>query len=149
MHDLGFHYRITDLQCALGSSQLRRLDRFVARRRELAARYDRRLRALEDAGHLSLPRDVNGAESSRHLYPVRIPGRRDEVYLRLRASGIHTQVHYTPVHLQPFYRENFGTTPGQCPTAEGYFEDALSLPLFPAMGDADVDRVAEALETIL
>lgn len=145
MQDLGFNYRITDLQCALGLAQLARLPDFVKRRRELAARYAASLAPLVSEGLLRLPAEVSGRESSWHLYPVRIPSRRDEAYLALREAGILAQVHYTPVHLQPYYRESFGTGPGDCPAAEAYFEEGLSLPLFPAMGDDDLDRVVDRL----
>jgi dTDP-4-amino-4,6-dideoxygalactose transaminase len=149
MQDLGFNYRITDLQCALGHSQLRRLDRFVARRRELVERYGARLSSLRAAGSIVLPAEADGRESAWHLYPIRIRRRRDTVYRELRDRGIGTQVHYLPVHLQPYYRDRFGTRGGLFPEAERWFGETLSLPLFPAMADADVDRVAEILTEIL
>jgi len=147
--ELGYNYRLTDIQCALGQSQLRRLGRFVARRRELVRRYEERLRPGVEMGLLRLLREPEGRESSWHLFPIRIPARRDEAHLALRERGIGTQVHYIPVHLQPYYRERFGTGPGDCPEAEAHFEEALSLPLFPAMGDGDADRVAAALLDVL
>lgn len=149
MQELGFNYRLTDLQCALGSSQLAKLDGFVARRRQLASWYDERLAGLEHAGALLRPVGSPDGRSSRHLYAVRIPGRRDESYLELRRRGIGTQVHYLPVHLHPYYRERFCTRPGSFPEAEKFFEQALSLPLFPAMGEDDVSRVCAALQDVL
>lgn len=149
MQEVGFNYRITDLQCRLGSSQLARLANFVERRRQLAARYAALLGACSGKGVLRLPREAPGRESSWHLFAVRLRTGRDRAYLALRDRGIGTQVHYLPVHLQPYYRERFATAEGLCPVAEAYFEEALSLPLFPAMADGDVDRVAAALAEVL
>lgn len=149
MQDLGFNHRITDLQCALGRSQLRKLPTFVARRRRLAVQYGEALSSPSLRDHLRLPEEAEGRESSWHLYAVQLARGRDRVFLSLREAQIHTQVHYLPVHLQPFYRDRFGTTPGQCPVAEAYFERALSLPLFPAMSDGDLDRVVDALAAAL
>jgi perosamine synthetase len=139
--ELGFNYRLSDLQCALGLSQLGKLERFVARRRELAARYDEALAALPGVEPL---RTRAGVEHAYHLYVVRVE-RRDEVFAALRARGIGANVHYVPVHLHPYYRERLGTGPGLCPVAEAAFSRILSLPLFPAMDDGDVDRVVAAL----
>lgn len=152
--DLGYNYRMTDLQAALGLSQFARLSAFLARRRELAARYDRLLAGLD----LVRPWQHPDGLSSYHLYPVWIdPGpreagqggdRRRRVYDHLRANGIGVQVHYIPVHLQPYYRR-LGFKPGDFPNAERYYAGALSLPLFPALTDAEQDtviaRLAEAL----
>jgi dTDP-4-amino-4,6-dideoxygalactose transaminase len=149
MQSLGFNYRITDIQCALGLNQLRRFDRFVRRRKRLAQRYTERLAALEHRGALRRPTGHGKAQSAWHLYPVRIPEVRDSTHLELRDQGIGSQVHYIPVHLHPYYRDRFGTAPGDCPNAEGFFAEGLSLPLFPAMKDRDVDRVAVALGQIL
>jgi dTDP-4-amino-4,6-dideoxygalactose transaminase len=149
-HDLGYNYRITDIQCALGLSQLRKLDRFVARRRGLVARYREALAELAD--DLILPMEEAGSISSYHLLVARIRGgaaRRRRVFDALAARGIRCQVHYIPVHLQPWYREHVGTREGDFPRAEAFYADCLSLPLFPAMADRDVDRVAGALGTAL
>ena len=143
--ELGLNYRLTDLQAALGVSQLRRLDQFLHRRRELVARYDRLLEGVPVTRPLI---DVL-EESAWHLYVIRIePERagktRRRVYDAMRAAGIGVQVHYIPVHLQPYYR-GLGFEPGHCPEAERYSEEALSLPLYPAMSDAEQDRVVSVL----
>ncbi|KIH85930.1 UDP-4-amino-4,6-dideoxy-N-acetyl-beta-L-altrosamine transaminase [Pseudomonas batumici] len=147
--ELGFNYRMTDLHAALGLSQTARLDSFVARRRELAARYDRLLVDLP----LRLPVAQAGAESAWHLYVVRLQLERiqvsqREVFDRLRAAGIGVNLHYIPVHLQPYYREQ-GFKEGDFPEAERYFGEALSLPLFPLLTEAQQDYVVEQLRNLV
>jgi perosamine synthetase len=146
MTALGYNYRITDIQCALGISQLTKLERWVDRRREIAARYDDALRGLPDVRPLQTRPE---ARHAYHLYVVSIgdsvAGGRDGVFSALRAVGIGVNVHYIPVHLHPFYRREFGTSRGTCPVAEAAYERIVSLPMFPAMRDSDVDRVVEAL----
>src|SRR6185295_15228984 len=146
---LGLNYRLTDLQAALGLSQLRRLEQFLHRRRELVARYDRLLAEVP----VTRPLVDLIAESAWHLYVIRIDpsqaGRtRRQVYDAMRAAGIGVQVHYIPVHLQPYYRA-LGFKPGHCPAAELYSEEALSLPLYPAMSEADQDAVVAALRNAM
>lgn len=152
---LGFNYRITDLQCALGLSQMRKLDRFVARRRELAGRYDR---AFAELSSLVRPLRVPvGVHSSYHLYVLTLVPRAGEVvasvaerrrglFLALREAGIAAQVHYIPIHTQPDYVDH-GLAQGDFPGAEAYYAGCISLPLFPAMDDADVDRVVGAVRS--
>ena len=148
---LGFNYRITDLQCALGTSQLRRLDANIARRRAIAARYDRLLR---DVRHVTAAGSGDPrAASAWHLYAVLIDftaaGRdRAAVMNGLRERGIGTQVHYIPVPAQPYYRQ-LGCDPAAFPGAARWYERELSLPMFPAMTDDDVDRVVAALADVL
>ena len=150
MQELGFNYRATDLQCALGLSQLRKLDRFVARRAALVRRYDERLAEFAPLIRpLGRMRDVS---AGWHLYVARIDfaalGRsRAAVMDALRACGIGTQVHYIPVHRQPYYRARYGAV--SLPGADEYYGQALSLPLYADMADGDVDRVAAALGEIL
>jgi UDP-4-amino-4,6-dideoxy-N-acetyl-beta-L-altrosamine transaminase len=149
-HELGFHYRITDIQCALGLSQVRKLGGFVERRRELVERYKVALADL--SGEVELLLEGPGKRSSYHLLVARLAGGatlRRRVFEALAERGIRCQVHYIPVHLQPWYREHAGTKEGDFPHAEAYYADCLSLPLFPAMADADVDRVADALRDAL
>ncbi|WP_085694622.1 MULTISPECIES: UDP-4-amino-4,6-dideoxy-N-acetyl-beta-L-altrosamine transaminase [unclassified Pseudomonas] len=146
--ELGFNYRITDLQAALGLSQLGKLDAFVARRRELAARYDRLLAYLP----LTLPSAQAEAESAWHLYVVRLQTERigrshREVFEGLRAAGIGANLHYIPVHLQPYYRE-LGFAEGDFPEAERYYTEAISLPMFPLLTDAQQDHVVEQLRRL-
>ncbi len=149
--ELGFNYWLTDLQCALGLSQFARLDQFVARRRELADLYARRL--AESGLPVRLLSRSTEAESAHHLLVIRLdlgrikPTRR-EVFERLQAAGIGVQVHYYPIPAQPYYRSQ-GTDPQAYPEAWRYYEEALSLPLYPALKDADVERVVGALREAL
>ncbi len=143
--DLGFNYRLTDLQAALGSSQLRRLDTFLARRRALVERYDQLLADLP----LTCPRCTADRESAWHLYPIRVAAeRRREIFERLRGDGIGVQVHYIPVHLQPDYRR-LGFQPGDFPAAEAYYREAISLPLYADLEFAQQDTVVAALARAL
>lgn len=150
MAEIGWNYRLTDIGCALGLSQLKKLDRFLKRRAELATRYDRLLGPL--APHVRIPaRPLHGV-TAWHLYAVQVEfaqlqRRRGDVMRALRAAGIGTQVHYIPVHRQPYYRRRHGAL--DLPGADAYYEKTLSLPLYPAMTDADVDRVATALTAAL
>lgn len=143
MVTLGYNYRMTELQAALGLSQMDRLVPFVARRRQLAARYDRML------GNLPLTRpaqDPNGA-SAYHLYPILVDDRRP-VFDALRAAGIGVNVHYIPVHTQPFWQER-GFAPGDFPQAEAYYDRAISIPLYAGLSDRDQDTVVAALGRVL
>jgi perosamine synthetase len=141
-HDLGFNYRLTDIQSALGHSQLAKLERFVARRNELADRYRELLGSLErvelapvappghrHAHHLFVVRHRDGAEARRRLYTG------------LHERGILAQVHYRPVYLHPWYARTYDYAEGLCPNAESYYAGCLSLPCFPALSDAEQERV--------
>lgn len=136
---LGYNYRLTDIQACLGESQLARLDEYVERRNALARRYDELLQGLP----VQRPVVRAGRRSAFHLYVVRLANR-DAVFSRMRAAGIGVNVHYAPVHLQPYYRD-LGFGPGLCPEAETHGAEALTLPLFPALTEADQDRVVAAL----
>jgi UDP-4-amino-4,6-dideoxy-N-acetyl-beta-L-altrosamine transaminase len=144
--DLGFNYRMTDVQAALGSSQLKRLDSFIERRRYLASRYDEALSGLP----LSKPWQHPDTASSYHLYIVRLYASvdRGKAFDRLRELGIGVNVHYMPVYLQPYYRR-LGFRPGYCPAAELYYQGAISLPLFPDLSEANQDKVIGAVEAAL
>lgn len=142
---LGYNYRMTEMQAALGLSQMSRLDAFVSRRRELAARYDRLL------GNLPLTRPSPPADvaSAWHLYVVRVAAERHRaVFDQLRADGVGVNLHYIPVHTQPHYRA-MGFRPGQFPQAEAYYAEAISIPLYAGLSDADQDLVVAALERAL
>jgi len=146
---LGFNYRMTDIQAALGLSQLARLDEWVKRRNVLASLYDDALQGLP----LRLPTVKPENHSAFHLYVVRLkPGAlkktHREIGESLRATGIGVNVHYVPVHLQPYYR-NLGFSPGQFPEAEAHGEEAITLPLYPALTAGEQDRVVEALRKVL
>lgn len=147
--ELGLNYRMTDIQAALGASQLARLDAFVARRRQLAARYDALLAKLP----VICPWQHPDTNSAWHLYVIRL--RRNEIRLTrrqvfeaLRAEGIGVNVHYIPVHTQPYY-QRLGFSTGMFPEAESYYQDAITLPLFSKMTDAEQDAVVAALTKIL
>ncbi len=150
MVELGYNYRITDFQCALGISQLRKLSTSVARRQQLAAMYDSAIAAIPYVQPLALRPD---RKHGYHLYVVRIDteqldaGRAD-VFKALRAENIGTNVHYIPVHLHPYYRKRFGMKPGLCPVAEAAYEQIISLPMFPQMSEADLDDVVAACEKL-
>jgi len=142
--DLGWNYRLTDIQAALGASQLSKLGRFVARRNVLAHRYHE---LLADAP-LDLPPEAPvGTRHGYHLFTVRVPERR-RVYDRMRAAGIGVQVHYVPIHLHPLYRRR-GFAPGDYPEAERAYEGLLSLPLHAGLTEADQDRVVTELRAAL
>lgn len=138
-HDLGFNYRLTDLQAALGHSQLRRLATFIARRRAIAARY---LEAWAELHALALPVVRDGVDPGWHLFVVRVAeaARRRPFFDRLRALGLGVQVHYIPVHHHPYYR-GLGFVPGSCTVAEDFSARAISLPIFPLMTAEEIDRV--------
>lgn len=150
MHELGFNYRATDLQCALGLSQLAKLDAFVARRRQLVALYDSLLADLAPVIR-PVPKTV-GEDPGWHLYGVLIDFdalgiSRGDLMRALRDAGIVTQVHYIPVHLQPYYHDGAGAP--ELPGAMEYYRHCLSLPLFSAMTDSDVERVVATVTSVL
>ena len=150
MHEPAPNYRLSDVHCALGISQLKKLDRFVARRLQLAERYDSVLAGLAPILR-PVPR-VPNCVPALHLYAVLIDFKllgleRAAVMQRLREQGVGTQVHYIPVHRQPYYRARYGDL--NLPGADAYYARQLSLPLFPDMRDDDVDRVADALASIV
>lgn len=151
MTELGWNYRLTDLQCALGLSQLRRLDAFISARQAVAARYDA---GLEPFAPYIRPaaRSPSGASVAWHLYVTlmdfdALGTTRAAVMDELRAAGIGTQVHYIPVHGQPYYVERYGRL--HLPGAEKYYRRALSIPMFSSLTEADTDRVIGALEGIV
>ena len=149
--NLGYNYFLTDIQCALGISQLKKLPQFSARRKEIVAQYNK---AFSGLSHITIPYEAAENESTFHLYVPKIDFselgvNRAACMERLKKRGILTQVHYVPVHLQPFYQKTFSTKQGDFPCAEAYYEHCLSLPLFPAMSDSDVQRVIDGVvETI-
>lgn len=153
MLDLGYNYRITDFQCALGLSQLKQLETFIRRRREIVAYYNE---ALADIPWLITPHvrcAVNKDCISWHLYTTQMDfhqlGKsRTQVMAELAKEKIGTQVLYIPVYLQPWYRKTYGYSYGKCPVAENYYRHALSLPLYPAMTDDDVRRVVNAVRAL-
>jgi len=146
---LGFNYRMTDIQAALGLSQLGKLDRFLERRRAIARRYDD---AFSQLPHVHLPQSTpqQRARSGHHLYIATfdfdaIRTTRSAFMTKLRDRGIGTQVHYIPVYRQPYYVERYGIDPAAFPESERYYRGCLSLPFFPGLTDEDVERVIGAV----
>lgn len=148
--DLGNNYRITDLQCALGTSQMARLDGFLARRRQLAARYTEAFRGI--AGVI-VPYQTEYSESAWHLYVLQLETEkltvdRRKVFEALLAENIGVNVHYVPVHRHPYY-ERLGYAKGLCPVAEGFYERIITLPLFPKMTEQDAEDVITAVRKVI
>ena len=146
---LGFNYRMTELQAALGLSQMQRLEEFVIKRHELASRYDNLLHDLP----ITLPWQHPDSYSARHLYVIRLQLEQInithlDVFNALRAAGIQANLHYIPVHMQPYYQK-MGFASGQFPEAEKYYKEAISIPLFSAMTEGQQDTVCSTLKTIL
>lgn len=151
MVDLGYNYRLTDFQCALGLSQLRKLPGWVIRRQEIAHQYDASFARMPAVQPLAVRPDVVHAY---HLYMVRVKCHeiglsRSQVFAALRAAGIGVNVHYIPVYLHPFYRRRFGTGPGLCPAAETAYWQLITLPVFPAMTAENVEAVVASANAVL
>ncbi len=143
MQCLGYNYRITDIQAALGCSQLKKLDRFVSRRREIVEIYRK---AFDGNEYFDIPVEKSYAKSAWHLYPIRLKdvfkSQKKDIFIKLRENGIGVQVHYIPIHLQPYYRQ-LGFEKGSYPNAEDFYEREISIPLYPAMSSEDIDCVIE------
>ena len=150
MQELGFNYRITDIQAALGNSQLKRLDKFIKARKKIAGAYNKALKKFSDK--ITLPSDGGDFSSSWHIYVIRLKGglikKRTEIFNKLREAGIGVQVHYIPVYLHPYY-QSLGYKKGICPKAELYYESAISLPIFPDLSLKDQKFVIKNLTRIL
>jgi perosamine synthetase len=148
---LGFNYRLTDIACALGISQLGKLEANLARRRAIASQYTRAFRELPT---LMTPAVREGMESAWHLYPIRLKvealsADRSEIFEALRAENLGVNVHYIPVHQHPYYRERFGYKGGEYPVAENAYERLISLPMFHAMTDQDMNDVIAAVSKVV
>ena len=151
MQELGFNYRITDIQCALGLSQLKKLDLFIKRRRHITNIYNSAFANIE---HVKLPVEPEGKKSSCHLYAMQIDfeelGKTRAAFINaLKEKGIFTQVHYIPVHLQPFYTKRYGFKEKEYPVAERYYTKTISLPVYPGMTDEDLERVIYSVKGCL
>jgi len=137
MQHLGYNYRITDFQCALGISQMKKLESFVQRRKQIAGMYDDAFKGSRSIGTVV---QKNDRSSAFHLYAIRVRKDRRKVFDELRKQGIGVNVHYIPVYLQPYY-QGLGYKKGSCPKAENYYSEAVTLPLYPKMTDEQVKRV--------
>ena len=151
MHDLGYNYRITDFQCALGISQLKKLDSFIKRRREIAKIYNEEFCDVEE---INIPFEKKDVKSSYHLYVIqlnleKLKVDRKIIFNELRKENIGVHVHYIPLHLHPYYKDKFGYQKGDFPIAENYYERALTLPLFPKMNDDVVENVIDAVKKVI
>ncbi len=151
--ELGYNYRLTEIQAALGARQLARIDSFIAARHQVRSFYQQALGGLADSGRLVLaPRDEPGSPSALHLYTVQVnPGAgrtRRDVYDALRADGLGVNVHYIPIYWHPYY-QRLGFRRGLCPAAEAYYERAISIPMHPALTPAELDHVVAALHRAL
>ncbi|MDD5450219.1 MAG: UDP-4-amino-4,6-dideoxy-N-acetyl-beta-L-altrosamine transaminase [Candidatus Omnitrophica bacterium] len=152
MRELGFNYRITDFQCALGMSQLRKVARFLKRRREIAGIYKKGLSGIDS---IDLPIEKKDAKSAWHLYVIKLKNgikpevRRKRLFNYLRHHDIGAQVHYRPVYFQPYYMERPGFGHEQCPVAEDYYGRAISLPIYYGMSDRDVVYAINILKKFL
>jgi len=147
---LGYNYRLTDLQCALGISQLRRLDEFIERRRSIVSKYNE---ALSGVAGVVTPYEADYSNSGWHLYIIRLKmelfkGTRKDIFEALRAENIGVNVHYIPVYLHPYY-QGLGYKKGICPNAEQLYQEMITLPLFPKMTDQDVQDVVTAVHKVL
>ena len=145
MHEIGYNYRITDFQCALGSSQLKELDNFVQQRRKIARKYDKSFSIIDNFKTLAF-NDL--FKSSYHLYPLQIDFQKInisklELFNKMKKSGINLQVHYIPVHLQPFYRKNYRFQKGDYPHSEKFYQNEVSLPIYP---DLTIDEQVKVIE---
>jgi perosamine synthetase len=150
MVDLGYNYRLTDIQCALGLSQLSKLPHWIVLRQEIARRYREAFEACSGIRLLTARPDISHAY---HLFVIRLnPGimrlNRDEVFRVLREKGIGVNVHYIPVYFHPFYRKRFGTAPGLCPVAEQAYEEIISLPIFPSMSGEEIQTVIDMVKQV-
>lgn len=148
MQFLGNNYRMTDIQAALGASQLKKLDGFTERRRGIAALYDA---AFKDNPYFEIPVQRSFARSSHHLYPIRLRDgykeNRRGIFSRLKEKGLGIQVHYIPVYLQPYY-QHLGFKQGLCPVAEDFYEREMSIPIYPGMNDGDAAGVIHRLLSV-
>ncbi len=149
--DLGHNFRITDIQCALGISQMNRLDAFVARRREIAAQYDEAFSSIEE---IMTPVREKDKKAVYHIYVIQLrtgslKKKRKEIFEALTAENVGVAVHYLPVHLHPFYQKTYGYKKGDFPRAENYYDGALTLPVFPGMTDDEVKYVIGSLKKVI
>ena len=150
MTQLGYNYRIPDLLCALGSNQLKRLPQWIKRRQEIAKRYDESLNELNEY----LEPLEQKYESAYHIYVIKLKleklkASRDEIFKALKAEGLGVNVHYMPIHLHPYYKNNLGTYEGLCPVAENVYKRIITLPIFPTMEEKDIEDVIGIVKKVI
>jgi len=148
IENLGHNFRITDFQCALGLSQLKKINKFLKRRREIVAKYNK---AFKEIKEIVLPIEKKERKSAWHIYIIqlsleKLKANRKEIFEAFQKEGIGAQVHYLPLHLQPFFKKKFGYKLGNFPIAERYYQRAITLPLFPKMTNRDVNKVIEVVK---
>ena len=151
MTELGYNYRLPDIACALGVTQLEKLPDNISRRREIVRQYTD---ALAELPGVVTPVERPEVQSAWHLYSIRLDlskltAGRKEVFQALRAENIEVNVHYIPVHLHPYYRQTFGYKGGECPVAEAAYESLVTLPLFSSMTSRDVEDVVDAVHKVV
>lgn len=151
MHLLGFNYRITDFQCALGISQLKKLDYFLEERRKIAFYYDQ---LFSDDERFMIPKVKENVKHAYHLYPLQVKFNeinttKTELFLKLKTNNIFCQVHYIPVHLQPYYKKNYGFKTGDYPVSEMFYQNEISLPIYPSLEKEDVEYIVNTIKDII
>ena len=148
--ELGYNFRMTDFQAALGTSQLRKLNQFSNRRKEIVSNYNK---AFSKIPEITIQKEIKESDTTRHLYIIRLKSDklkvgRDEIYKALNAENVGLQVHYIPVHFHPYYQE-LGYKRGLCPNAEVLYEEIITIPLYYSLSDEDVDSVIEAVNKVI
>lgn len=151
MQELGFNYRITDIQCALGVSQLKKLPSFIRKRKEIANQYDK---ALCDLTNVEIPYLGDRERSANHIYPIRIKVNqtnksKNQIFMELKEQGILCQVHYIPIPMHPYYKRHFNIPPSDYAEAERFYREALTIPLYPSMTSEDIGFVINNLQNIV
>ena len=147
VHELGYNYRITDFQCALGSSQLKKLNKFIDKRRKIAKRYDE---AFKNIDCLTIPKDNNPIVNAYHLYPLlinfdKLTINKPSLFKKMKESKVNLQVHYIPIHLQPYYKNKYGFKLGDFSIAENFYLKEVSLPIYPDLSNNDQTQVIRNL----
>ena len=147
MISLGFNYRITDFQCALGLNQLKKLDSFLLKRRDIAELYNNYLKECEN---IILPLNNSNCKHAYHLYPVQVKFdqiriSKKELFEKMKEQNIRLQVHYIPVHLHPYYRQRFGFKKSDFPIAEKFYEQEISIPIYPLLEKSDAEFISQTI----
>lgn len=148
MQSLGYNYRITDFQCALGASQLKKIDKFIKKRNEIALFYDQQF--LNDT-RFTVPSVKKSAKHAYHLYPLQIKFdklkiSKNEFFMKMLKINIRLQVHYIPIHMQPYYKEQYGFKEGDFPISESFYRNEVSIPMYPSLESADLQYIAEKIK---